>query len=48
MNVERKMTPLGRLGRFRLYYAERRGFAKPGLHLWTGKQHVRILPLPKR
>lgn len=35
------------LGRFKLYYANRRTFVSPGFYLWTGKQHVRLLPIPK-
>lgn len=42
------MTPVVTIGRFRLFYAERSRFTYPGLHLWTGSRHVRVLPLPRR
>lgn len=41
------MHRLARLGRFKLYYANRRVFLSPGFHLWTGERHVRVLPIPK-
>ena len=34
--------------RVALFWAERGTFTAPGLHLWTGSRHVRILPLPRR
>lgn len=41
-------SPMTTLIKGRLYYANRRWFTHPGLHLWTGKRHVRILPSPRR
>jgi hypothetical protein len=43
-----KMKRLLTVGRFRLYYAERSRFAYPGVVLWTGRDHVRLLPLPRK
>lgn len=34
--------------RLALYYANRRTFSYPGVHLWTGKRNLRIVPLPRR
>lgn len=43
------MQPLGRLGRFRFYWASPRlWFSHPGLYVWTGKRHRRLLPLRRR
>lgn len=39
------MKPLVRGKRFKLYYAQRGGFVNPGIYLWTGKRHWRIVPL---
>lgn len=44
---EALMRRLVTVGRFRLYYADRRTFLEPGFHLWTGKRHIRVLPIPK-
>lgn len=48
------MSPMRRLGgiawgrlELTLYWAERRYFTHPGVHLWTGSRHVRILPVPR-
>lgn len=40
------MHRVARLGRFKLYYANRHRFVHPGFHLWTGTRHIRLLPLP--
>lgn len=44
MSASSPMKPLFKLGRFSFYWAERRWFTRPGVHVWTGKRHVRILP----
>lgn len=45
-------SPMRRLcsaGRYSLYWAApSMRFTKPGVVLWTGKRHVRLLPLPQR
>jgi hypothetical protein len=42
------MKHLFTVGRFKFYYANRSRFKYPGIHLWTGIKHIRILPLPKK
>jgi hypothetical protein len=43
------MKPLGRLFGLKWYWASpRERFVYPGIHVWTGERHVRVLPLPKR
>lgn len=40
------MTPLRRIpGRW--YWANRRDFVKPGLYVWTGKNNLRVIPVPR-
>ena len=35
--------------RFALYWASpHEPFLYPGLHAWTGKRNVRVIPMPKR
>ena len=45
--MEAQMRRVARLGRYKLYWAARSGFVYPGLHLWTGNRHVRVLPVRK-
>jgi hypothetical protein len=40
-------SPMTTIVRGRLYFAGSKRFTHPGIHLWTGKRHIRILPLPK-
>ena len=41
------MKLLFTVGKFRFYWAERGHFLYPGLHVWTGKRHRRLLAVPK-
>lgn len=41
------MHRVAKLGYFKLYYAKRSVFRHPGFHLWTGKRHIRVFPLPR-
>lgn len=44
------MSPMKRLfgvGKFILFWAERKRFTHPGIHLWTGKRHIRLLAVPR-
>lgn len=50
--VASPMRPLVRGKRFKLYYAKRPtgnggGFVNPGVYLWTGKRHWRVVPLSR-
>lgn len=49
MRPMRPMTPVTtRRSRPQIYYANRSWFVKPGVYFWTGKRHLRVLPLPRR
>jgi hypothetical protein len=39
------MRKVGHVGRFPLYWASRKRFKYEGLHIWTGRRHVRLIPL---
>jgi len=48
MSGDAQMRRLCGVGGFTLYFAKPGEFVEPGFHLWTGKRHRRVLPLPRK